>query len=248
MIRGLYTAASGLWVNQFRADVLTNNLANINTPGFRAADPEAMSFPEVLVSQSVYGTTAPGTFTGLMGTGVAAAATVFDLSPGPYQNTGVPTDLAILGDGFFAVQTPQGMAYTRQGNFGVDAEGRLVTQDGYLVQGENGPITVGGENFDVAPDGTITSNGKPAGRLLVVDPGNGATLHQLAGTMFQSTVPLPPLAGAQVRQGMLESSNVDETAGMVDLLTALRAYEASAQAVQAENETLQKATNDVGRV
>lgn len=248
MIRGLYTAASGLWVNQFRADVLTNNLANLNTPGFRAADPEAVSFPEIMVNQTIYGSTTPGTATGFMGTGVAAAATVFDLSPGPYQNTGIPTDLAILGEGFFAVQTPQGTLYTRQGNFGVDAEGRLVTQDGYLVLGEDGPITVGSERFDVAPDGTITSNGKPVGRLLVVDPGNGATLHQIAGTMFQSTLPLQPLAGHQVRQGTLESSNVDETAAMVDLLTALRAYEASAQAIQAENETLQKATNDVGRV
>ena len=250
MIRGLYTAGAGLWANRFLADVLTNNLANINTPGFREARPVLASFPETLIQVQLTGVAAPGPApaAGLMGTGVAAVAAVPDFTAGPLRDTGVSTDLAVEGEGFFAVQTPQGVEYTRRGTFGVDANGRLVTAEGYLVLGEHGPIVVGDATFDVAPDGTITRDGNVIDRLLVADPGDGATLQQVDGAMFRSTAPLGPLAGARVRQGAVEGSNVDETAGLVDLLTAMRAYEASARAVQAENDTLQKAVNDVGRV
>src|SRR3990172_7178883 len=140
MIRGLYSSALGMLALTNKQDVIANNLANANTAGFKKDYISIVSFPEAIVNASErYGTsTYQQTPIGFLSSGVGIGQTGFISSSGVIRQTSSSLDLALSGDGFFAVQTPQGEMYTRNGNFAKDNLGRLTTQDGLLVLGENG--------------------------------------------------------------------------------------------------------------
>src|SRR3954447_6286984 len=141
MDRGLYLAASGMLAEQLRQDQIANDLSNSSTSGYKAERTTQQSFGKLLLTNSVTGATV-----GSQSTGVQVTNTVTDWSPQAIKDTGEPLDMAIHGDGFFAVQTASGVRYTRNGEFQSDAQGRLVTSMGDPVLGRNNqPVTIGAD-------------------------------------------------------------------------------------------------------
>jgi flagellar basal-body rod protein FlgF len=224
MERGLYIAASGMIAEQLRQDQLANELANSSTPGYKSDRVTQRSFSDLLLSNS-----ATGRVIGPLGTGSYADRMVTDLTPQPLRDTGQPLDLAIAGQGFFAVQTPQGTRYTRNGQFGASAAGTLVDGLGNQVLGRNGqPVRVVGGKVAAAAVGVFAvTNARKQGDNLFT----GAAAGRATGT---------------VRTGAVEGSGVDPTKTMVDMMASFRSYEAGQRSIQAIDATLQKTANQVG--
>mgnify|MGYP000165081788 CR=1 FL=1 len=240
MIRGLYTSVAGLTAADARHQVLAHNLANADTPGYKADDIGIESFEQVLAA--LFDPHVPGT-------GARRGERRFDLTQGGLTRTGEPLDLALDGPGFFALTGPDGgPLYTRAGRFHRDANGVLRNADGLAVQDENGqPLVAAGATVRVQADGTVVSDGAVVGRLRIVqvDP---TTLARAGTVTFASTDPNPQPVGARVVSGALENANVDVTGTMTAMMLLLRAFEVGRQAVQLQNETLGATVNQVGAV
>lgn len=249
MIRGLYTAATGMLAEQYVQDALAGNLANINTVGFKQDVPSFRSLHEMALSRFAGSGDRSGTPIGTLGTGVKYDGTMPDASTGPMLRTDLKTDIALSGPGFFVVQTPQGERYTRDGQFHLDTDkdGVFLTDiNGHRVIGKNGAINLKGvETFHVTDDGRITAGDKVVDQFKLVDFAPTAMRKQ-GGNLYSATGASLP-AKPNVRQGMLEQSNVNAVSAMVRMITVQRAYEAAAKAVTAQDETLGRAVNEVGR-
>jgi flagellar basal-body rod protein FlgF len=239
MDRGLYIAASGMLAEQTRQDQIANDLANASTPGYKADRSAQQGFGQLLLEN-----TATGSPVGPLGLGTAITRTVTDLTPSALKETDEPLDFALDGPGFFAVQTPTGTRYTRDGQFVVDAAGQLRTSTGYPVLDPAGrPIAVGSaDGLTVGPDGTVSRAGQTLGRLAVVSLANAA---KQGDTLFTGTPAAAP-AGTAVRQGYLESSGVNATTAMVELITSMRTFQSDQKAIQTIDETLQKGISSGG--
>jgi flagellar basal-body rod protein FlgG len=226
MDRGLYIAASGMLAEQIRQDQIANDLANASTPGYKADRTAQRTFGDLLLQNSANGATV-----GPQSTAVQVDSIVTDFSAKPARDTGEPLDFAIVGDGFFGVQTAQGVRYTRNGQFSLDSQGRLVTAAGDPVLDRNGrPITSNTENLDPRRLGVFNvTNPRKQGDSLVAGTAAGAA----AGT---------------VRSGALESSGADPARSMVDMIASMRAFEAGQKVIQTIDETLGKAVTSVGSV
>ena len=255
MLHGIYEALSGGVAQARRLEVLTNNLANASTAGFRR---DVVVFRE-LPSRTPVSVTAGGGMP--IRSFVGVAGTFTDWEGGAVRETGNPLDVALVGDGFFTVDTPQGIRYTRRGDFRIDANGQLVTREGHPVLGEGGPISLQdlvdlGGKVEISTEGRVvlvdpvTRTETEVDRLRLVrftDPG----VLRKEGPYFR----LPPGAAGvlpaedvQVQQGALESSNVNPVQEMVGMLEALRAFEAYQRMIRAMDEMNQRAVNELGRV
>ncbi|AJE02386.1 flagellar basal-body rod protein FlgF [Geobacter pickeringii] len=243
MNSGIYSALSGNIAAMKRLDVLSNNLANANTAGFKK---DRMTFESMLQSAGAIprpngGTDAP----------VYSETTFFtDYTAGPVKQTGNTFDLALDGDGFFVVNTPQGRAYTRQGNFHLDAGGKLVTVDGYEVLG-GGPITVNGGKVDINAKGEVFVDGSQVGALNVVDFPKPYAFQKSGNSLFVPTDPQAtpqPVRGERVMQGFLEESNVNTVQEMVQLIETNRYFEMCSKAVKAYDDLAAKAANEIGKL
>ncbi len=243
MIRGIYTTASGLLAQMARQLAVSNNLANLNTPGYRQDVTSLRESPGLDISRLFDGQVTP---LGALGTGVATEIGGIDLSQGPLLDTGNPLDLSISGPAFFAVQTPEGVRYTRDGSFSRSAEAILVNASGYPVLGEGGPIHLGDGDVVVNGDGTVLVGGQEVGRLLLTEfqPGQ---LRKVGTNLFEAQGAGQAAANSAVNQGFLEMSNVDVAQAVVDMMAAARSYEASLRLLQMQDEILSKSVNDVGR-
>jgi flagellar basal-body rod protein FlgF len=238
MIQGVYTSASGMVAHQTRMDILANNLANVDTPGFKA--------DLVTIDQSAI----PAN---LMSTPLAPLSTVevgrpgLNLAPGDLKTTGNPLDLAIVGPGLFVVETPQGERYTRAGNFVRNAEGFLATPEGLRVLGADGPVQVPESGFRVDSNGRLSEGGS----LRFVGGESLDGLMKVGGTLFavvDGAQPPADLPEATVVQGQLEGSNVSVVMSMVEMLATMRTYEAYQKTIQALDQTVGQAANELGRV
>lgn len=221
---GLYVAASGMLAEQARQDQLSNDLANTSTPGYKSDQDTQTNFSNVLLRNQ------QGQGIGTLPAQVALDRTVTDLSPAPLQQTGNPLDFGIVGPGFFAVSTAQGVRYTRNGQFTTDAQGRLTDQLGNPVLSTAGQPVRTGAGGKVSPDAIGVFN-VPTAQKQGDNMFTGAAAGRAAGT---------------VRQGSLESSGVNPTVVMVDMLASLRAFQSGQQVIQAIDETMQRAANQVG--
>lgn len=265
MVRGLYTSASGALVAQANVDLIANNLANVNTGGFKRSLMQVGSVQTMPLYRvqtdpgQVPDSAVPGVPTitpvGPLGFGSQVLDTPTDFEQGTLEQTGNALDVAIQGKGFFAIQTPQGVRYTRDGNFERNAQGILVTQDGNLVLGQNGAITI-------PPDGTVQIDAH--GAISVQQAGQPATqIDQLQLTQFANPTMLRPQGnnlfvdvGAQpspdaqsaVSQGMLEKSNADVVRSMVDLITNERWFDANEKSIATQDTANQQVIEQVGRV
>jgi flagellar basal-body rod protein FlgG len=245
MNSGMYSALSGNIAAMDRLDVISNNLANVNTPGFKK---DKMTFEGLLSSA----TASPVVPQGKTADPIIQKENIYtDFSAGPVTQSGNTFDLAIDGTGFFTVSTPNGMAYTRQGNFHLTADGTLVTTDGYPVMGQGGEIKITGSRVDVTTKGEITVDGTAAGVISVVDFPQPYNLTKTGSALFVQTDPqqaAPTAATAQVRQGFLEGSNVDPISEMVQMIETNRYFEACQRVIQGYDNMANKASNDLGKL
>lgn len=247
MIRGLYSAASGMLAEADRIDVISNNLANVNTAGFKKDVAVTKDFAEILITRVNDGNDTP--VIGGMGTGVVVDEVATIHAAGTIKTTGNDFDLAIEGKGFFTVQTPQGIRYTRNGTFAKSTQGELVTSDGYRVLGENGPIIINGGKMTVGTDGRVLVDDVEVGQLRMRDFGDEKQLAKEGASLY--TAPAgqqgQPFSGS-IKQGALEMSNVNVISDMVNMIANYRNYEINGKVVQAHDQLLGKAANEVGKV
>jgi len=230
MDRGLYLAASGMLAEQVRQNQIANDLANASTPGYKADRTTQQSFGSMLLGNSVTGQTIGSTTTAVQVTGE-----VTDWTSQPVKDTGEPLDFALVGDGFFALQTPNGTRYTRNGQFQADANNQLVTPEGNKVLGRNGqPLTIGA-------DGKVDPRNLNV--VLLTNPRKGGD-NLVTGTPGRP----PGQVAGQVRSGALEGSGADPTTAMVDMIASMRAYESGQKVIQTIDTALGKAASEVGRV
>jgi flagellar basal-body rod protein FlgG len=249
MIRGLYTAAAGLATTTLRLGVVSNNVANAATPGYkqdRLPDEVGKS-----IDLMRYAVDAQGRPVGNITLGPKVGVSQLDLAPGPIQETSNPLDLAIAGSGFFAVQAADGSTrYTRDGGFHADANGALRARDGSAVLDDNSqPIVLPEGDVSVAADGSVQVGASNVAKLQVVDFAAGAQLSKVGNGMFSAPNGVQPQAtnGVQLYQGYLEGSNVDMTESMVATMNLVRAYEANQKLLQMQDETLKSTVNEVGK-
>lgn len=244
MISGIYTAASGMWAQMLAQEVITDNLAKSQYPAYKRDVAVFEPFSRVL--DRVQGETGQD----LNGVLLSKVVTVF--AGGKLIPTGNDLDIALKGDGFFTVETPQGIRYTRDGAFTLDSEGRLVTDQGFVVLGQGGPITISSEKggkVSIGNTGKVILDGSTIGQLRISDFPKPYRLQKVGYGLFAppAGVEGTTAADAEVAQGYLEMSNVDIFKEMVNLITVMRAYESGQKIIKAQDETLNKAINEVGR-
>jgi len=259
MMRALWTAATGMVAKQVDIDVIAHNLANINTPGFKKARAEFQD----LMSQSLRVAGAPADGGGIVptgaqiGLGTRVAATQRIYSQGDFLQTGNPLDLAIEGDGFFQVTRPDGsIAYTRDATFKLDADGRIVTSDGLLLE-PNITIPAGATRISVSPTGVVSavlpgaSAPTQIGQITLARFSNPAGLESIGRNLLVATgasgEAVVDNAGSDglgtIAQGFVENSNVEVVEEMVRMIAAQRAYEAISKAISTSDEMLAIANN-----
>ncbi len=269
MSKGIFTAVSGAMAQSAKLDTVANNLANVNTPGFKR---DAQLFREYLTSYEKE----PGmnglpripasieSFYDMQGgdkSFVDLAGTSTDFSQGAIKQTGNPFDLAIDGTGFFEVLTPAGPRLTRTGALTIDAEGTLVTKQGYPILRDGGlgqdPATrlikiEGNRNITFSTVGELFENGESIGRLSVLNVNNLDALQKTGNGLFTFRENINPeltvATDVKVNQGFLEGSNVNLIKEMTDMITATRVFESTQKAIQAYDQMNEKVVNDVPKL
>jgi flagellar basal-body rod protein FlgF len=244
MIRGLYSCADGLLVQAARTDTIAANLAGVGVAGFRRDIPTVEAFAQTLQYTSASGAA------GIPGGYLLTPAARTDLQPGPIKATGRDLDLALEGDGYFCVQTPGGEAYTRAAALRLDPGGRLLTAAGDPVLGQTGPVRVTGAHVEFRENGDVIADGARIDRLKLAHFPPIAPMVKLGRGLLRAdpaqAIPHDPTK-VRVRQGYLEGANVEAVTEMASMISALRAFEASQRALQANDQTLQKVINEVAR-
>ncbi|MCE5286560.1 MAG: flagellar basal-body rod protein FlgF [Pelosinus sp.] len=248
MIKGIYSATSGMLAEATRTDTIANNLANVNTPGYKKDIVVTKDFASTLIERINDGKDTP--VIGSMGVGVIVDEIKPVTGQGAIYQSGNPLDVAIEGKGYFVVQTPNGTRYTRNGNFTQNSRGELVTQDGYQVLGNNNnPIRLKGSNVTITNQGNVVANNVTVNKLQYVQFVNEKQLDKEGSSLYFAPPGAPmEQATGRLRQTYLEMSNVNVVTEMVNLISNYRAYEVNAKTIQAHDQLLQRAVNDVGKV
>lgn len=251
MLRSLYIAGTGMIVQRQRMDVLTNNIANVETSGYKEDNLLSRSFSDVLIER----TGDPNVLNisrsvGSQNYGTHIDEVLVDYTQGNLEETGRMSDLALQGAGFFVIDTQYGARYTRDGGFGVDSEGYLVNTDGDYVQGTNGSINVGTDGFAVDSQGNVSVDGVAIDKLRVVSFNDLDGLRKIGGNLYMNYTNQRVYDDdiSTIKQGSLEMSNVDTTQQIVDMMEISRSYELNQKMVKMIDESLQKSVNEVGRV
>lgn len=259
MVKGLYTAYTGMRNEQRRMDILTNNLANSDTTGFKKEGATSQAF-DSLLAYRIKDLSTPGVdakHIGDMSLGVKIGEVYTDYSQGPLKVTDNTFDIALAGEGFFTIEFTNkagetSTLYTRDGNFNMTKEGYLVTQDGDFVMGTNGQriqLQPTAAQTQIDRGGRIYQDGVLRGQLQITDFENYDYLEKYGENLYR---PLEGItereATAETRQGYLEASNVQTVYEMVQMIATTRAYETNQKVIQAHNDTLQIAANQIGKL
>jgi flagellar basal-body rod protein FlgG len=249
MVRGIYSSASGMITQYKQIDVLGNNTANVDTPGFKANNLSFTTFGDEIAKRMQ-----DNVAIGDMPAGVTIGGESTDLSSGSYQQTNISTDLAINGNGFFAVQSPSGggVKYTRDGEFSVDSQGFLALPTGErLLDATGQQMNVGGDQISVAPDGTVTTATGAKEKIDIYDTQNEKqNVVKRADGFFDITgaSPVTQTAIGSIKQGYIEESNTDMVSNMTQMMEATRAFQGCQQAFQISDDTLDKLVTQVGSI
>jgi flagellar basal-body rod protein FlgF len=257
MSGGIYMAASGALAYEKRLEIISNNLANANTVGFKMDHGQFQSIDPADLPAS-FVPNSPELSTSQAESFWFQFNSYTDFTHGGLKNTANDFDLALIGDGFFCVQKPDGVYYTRKGDFTLNDEGVLVTRTGYPVVGDGGEITVkGSENpnqfkkFAVDEEGNVSVDGKQVGSLRIVNFSEPGKLMKMGDTLFKPAENSSPPVEAEdfrVNQGFLELSNVDVVKMMTEMIEVLRGYESYQKVIRSADEATAKSINDVGKV
>ena len=239
----LYQAAAALDANANWQEMVADNLASSSMPGFKRKE---------LSLEAVRAGLLPGNGSDAQSFVMPKATMTTNFEVGPMQSTGVNTDVAIDGQGFFKVQMPNGIdAFTRDGEFHVDAAGKLVSKEGYGVMGALGPIQLNASSHapvSISGSGNVSQGSAIRGKIQLTDFKDPQLLTQATGSYFVATdskVKVQPTT-ATLRQGYIEGSNVSTVTQMVNLLTASRSFEANQKIIQMEDERMSHAITDLG--
>ena len=287
MVRGWYTAASGMIAQQHRFDAIANNMANANTIGYKRDVSIHKAFPELLIRRldddgvrriglrtHSIGSVDTAPVVGRLGTGVEQNEVFTIFEQGSLRETSNPFDVALEGEGFLVVQTPFGERYTRNGSLILGPESLLVTKDGYPVLGEDGPIQIKLHNFVIDPEGRIFVNADlqddpqrlvsqrenewenriELDQLRLIEVDRPRYLRKQGDSLWdvnEDSGPAVPVADDErprIRQGFLETANVNPVVEMVRLIEVNRAYEANQRVVRAQDESTARLINQALRL
>lgn len=272
MLRGFYTAASGMLTQQRKTEMLANNMANINTPGFKGDQSSLRAFPEMLLQRMEGQLGEKGSVQqtiGSINTGVYMQEAIPMFLQGNIKETTLKTDVALLdinfptdpetgiaGSVFYTVENADGEArYTRNGNFTLDGAGFLTTASGmYILDQQGNRIQLSSDQFSINEDGVITGSAGETARLGIGYSQDPMSMVKEGDGLFRSEA--GDLADAyntngiqfKMQQGFLEQSNVDASQTMTEMMTAYRSFEANQKVLQAYDTSLQKTVNEVGRI
>jgi len=243
----LYQAAAALDANASWQEMVADNLASSSMPGYKRKELSLSAVQAGLLPESsLSGSNSPQSFV------IPKADTVTNFEAGPMQSTGVSTDAAIDGKGFFTVQMPSGLkAYTRDGEFHVDVTGALVSKEGYAVLGPMGPIRLDRTNHEpvsISASGSVSQGDEVKAKVQLTDFNKPNLLTQATGSYFiarDSNLKEQPTT-ASLRQGYIEGSNVSTVTQMVSLIGAMRGFEANQKLIQMENDRMGHAITDLG--
>lgn len=258
MLKGLYTAYTGMVNEQNRMDVITNNLANANTNGYKKEGATSQAFNDVLAYKLKDMTEAPGTakILGVNNPGVKIGEGYTDYSQGPMKSTGNTFDLALSGDGFFTISYlnkngDASLKYTRDGSFTLNAQGYLVTHDGDYVVAENGGRIQLDPLQDVVIDskGNIRQGDAVVNQIRIRDFENYDYLEKFGENLYQPVEGATPVeSDAKVYQGYLETANISVVTEMVNMINISRAYETGQKVIQTYDGSLEIAVNQLGKL
>lgn len=259
MIRGLYTAVSGLITQEAKQQVITNNMANANTTGYKTESLAVKKFDDVLIQNydKISGGKNVRNIIGSLSNGSRIDETLTDFTQGLLQSTDKETDFALDGRGFFTVRVTaadgsEGIYYTRDGAFHVNNQGYLVNSSGNYVMGRNiatgaiEPMEVGTSKITTDMNNNIYLDGQARYNFNIVDFENYNALEKAGDNLYRGENPRE--SQAIVKQNSLERSNVNIINEMVNMMTVLRSYESNQKVVQSLDETLSKAVNEIGTV
>ncbi len=251
MLYGLWLSADGLIAQQYRQDVIANNLANVDTPGFK---PDRVAFAERLTEAMLQGKPRASDAAQSRATGGLFGQAVYtDFTTGRIIPSDNPLDVALLGDGFLKVRTANGEFYTRDGRMTLDRAGTLrhVASGGEILNEANRPMQLdlaSREPVHIDATGRIRQGADVVGDLAMVDFEDRGALDKIGDNLFSGDRALPMAGRGQVKQGYTEASGVDPSRTLVEMIAASRAYEMGASLISLQNETLGRAVNDVGRI
>ncbi len=227
MISGVHSLIDSSLMQKLRFDVISNNLANINTNAFKK---DIISFNQILTMRN---------------------SSKIDFTPGPLRYTGNRFDVALGAPGFFKIQTSGGIRYSRDGSFTLNVDRLLVTQNGDTVLGQNGPIKIDGGNVSIDIDGQVVVENEPIDRILVMDFKQPRLLRKEGSSYYIYQGEEKDISTAEnvsARQGYTEGSNVSPTEEMIKMIEAHRTFESVQKAIQYMDEITDKMVNDVGRL
>ena len=251
MVYGLWQSAAGLQVQEYRQAIIANNLANADTPGFKA---DRIAFRERLNAATVRGEMrARNPVLDQMTGGLFETPVYTDFAQGALVPSNNPLDLAIDGDGFLTVRTKEGLRYTRDGRLAMNADGMLVhAASGRAVLSTDGqPIVVDPTSRDpvkVDDSGQVRQGDHIAGRLALVDFADLRQIEKTGENLYASDGQKPVEGRGRIRQSAYEASSVEPASVLVDLISASRAYEANAKLITLQDDSLSRVVNELGRV
>jgi len=261
MIKGLYNSAAGMLPLPYRQDLITNNLSNVNTAGYK----QDRAFIRELVTADLYlnenqiastGTPppmvdiSPPAFRASVGDSSQVVQMVTDFSQGAMDITGIDFNLAIEGDGFFTVQTPGGDRYTRNGNFSMNPDGNLATSEGHPVLGSAGPLNVQGGKLKVQENGDVYVDDIMVGTLQISDFPKPYELNKITDNLYapRGAAAPQPSQNFIIKQGALEASNAYGIDQLVAMIEVERYFEFGQRAIRMQDETLQQAVTQIGKI
>jgi flagellar basal-body rod protein FlgG len=226
-----------------RLDVYSNNLANVNTVGFKADQPIFRIEAAQLAADASDSSARLSPY-------AIPMQYVTNFEPGILQHTGGQMDVSIVGSGFFEVQSPDGRQYTRSGRFSINNDGVLSTPEGWPVMGQGGEISIEGNRVIISDNGEVEVDGDVVGVLKVVDFQAPDLLHKTGSTLFRADNPRAGLTDARdyhISQGTLEGSNVNAIRTMTEMIETLRVFETYQKVIKAADDATAKTVNEVGR-
>ncbi|GMV96670.1 MAG: flagellar basal-body rod protein FlgF [Phycisphaerae bacterium] len=252
MVYGIYSSAAGMLANQYRQDVLANNLANVATAAFKQDLAVMRERPQAIRERGLDPDAGDRRLAGLTG-GTLVAPTYTSWEPGTIETTGGALDAAIVGEGFFRVRADGAERFTRDGRFSLNERGELVTAGGQAqVLDETGrTIVVPGDlaaRVRINANGEVTAGEEVFGRVAVVRFDDKTLLRKTGGNLFQALGAAPARLETTLQTGAYEGSNVDATRAMVSMIEVNRAYQMNATMVTLADQTLGRAVNDLARV
>jgi len=238
----IYKAGAGAILQQIRLEAYANNLANVNTNGFKADQPVFRFEAPEIPSETMGNVPRLSPY-------ALPLEYVTNFDSGPLRQTGAPLDVAIVGDGFFEVQTPDGPQYTRNGGMSINADGELSTAEGWPIMGQGGAIHIDGSRVEITETGQVVVDGSEVGMLKVVDFTDRSGLKKTGNSLFKdegARSGMVTAEGYRIAQGNLESSNVNAIRTMTEIIETLRVFETYQRVIRSVDEATAKTVNEVG--